>query len=603
MTGKKGQSFKTSRQTKIVRLFLISDKTAIFRLMAVWMIVFYLPGCVSVNARLSKDQTFSDNPYHDFLIGMDHKIKGEQLKTEGERLDDAVMKEKSRLEYLLAAERFSKVVDSDPAVGVAWEELVTCLVQADEDTRARKRIKKALAAGIESVTILEMLGDFYLADQDYKAAEETFTRVGQIAPGSLLAGLKLAELKEKKGDRKDAVRILETLRPYPGRTESRILHWKARLLAIDDCWLEALDAVSEAIESRPSSFECNLFQADLLERMGRIMQARDRYLKTLSIYPFDRAILRKTSRICATMEDLQCIIFLSKVFEETEAGDDPWALYLKVAELLLTGSPDSADSLLSSRVGDFGDDTDFHYWVGRVKEKSDLSADAEIAYRVALAIEPGNTDVLAALTSLLAGQDRFNEAVELLRRGIAYNREDPLIRYLLGLVSYVVGRFEESRDNLLDARALGYVRNETLESNLGATFEALGQFDEAIESFNLVIEINPMNHEALNYVAYMYAEQGVNLDEGLALAVRADSLNPENSYILDTIAWLQYKSGLFQDALAYITKAVEIHHDPVIMLHAGDIMRALGREEEAEEYWWRALEASRGEGNREDILD
>ena len=42
-----------------------------------------------------------------------------------------------------------------------------------------------------------------------------------------------------------------------------------------------------------------------------------------------------------------------------------------------------------------------------------------------------------------------------------------------------------------------------------------------------VVEADPKHAEALNFLAYTFAEQGENLDEALTLARRALELNPE----------------------------------------------------------------------------
>jgi len=56
------------------------------------------------------------------------------------------------------------------------------------------------------------------------------------------------------------------------------------------------------------------------------------------------------------------------------------------------------------------------------------------------------------------------------------------------------------------------------------------------------------------------------------------AVEPHSGYILDSMGWVLYKKGQFEQALVYLTRAVAGgENDPVIFEHLGEVSVALGR--------------------------
>jgi tetratricopeptide (TPR) repeat protein len=75
-----------------------------------------------------------------------------------------------------------------------------------------------------------------------------------------------------------------------------------------------------------------------------------------------------------------------------------------------------------------------------------------------------------------------------------------------------------------------------------------GDRDRSLELMHKVLEIEPDNASALNYIGYSWAEQGERLDEAEHMIRRAIALKPEDGYITDSLGWLFYQRGLQQEA-------------------------------------------------------
>lgn len=86
------------------------------------------------------------------------------------------------------------------------------------------------------------------------------------------------------------------------------------------------------------------------------------------------------------------------------------------------------------------------------------------------------------------------------------------------------------------------------------------------------------------------ADKGINLDESLNLIEKALKFEPENGYYIDSLGWVYFRLGRFDDALRELKRAVALSKDPVIYEHLGDIYYELGMKEEARDQWEKSLQ-------------
>jgi Flp pilus assembly protein TadD len=71
---------------------------------------------------------------------------------------------------------------------------------------------------------------------------------------------------------------------------------------------------------------------------------------------------------------------------------------------------------------------------------------------------------------------------------------------------------------------------------------------------------------------------------------RAVLARPDSGYIVDSLGWVFYRLGRYEEAVAPMERAVElVPNDPIINDHLGDVYWKVGRVREAEFQWSRAL--------------
>ncbi|OAN85984.1 tetratricopeptide repeat protein [Sulfitobacter geojensis] len=124
----------------------------------------------------------------------------------------------------------------------------------------------------------------------------------------------------------------------------------------------------------------------------------------------------------------------------------------------------------------------------------------------------------------------------------------------------------------------------------GIAHERRGDEAGSEADFRAALAINPEQPQVLNYLGYSMVEQNRNLEEALEMIERAVAASPQSGYIVDSLGWVLYRMGRYDEAVGHMERAVELLAvDPVVNDHLGDVYWAVGRQREAEFQWSRAL--------------
>ena len=67
-------------------------------------------------------------------------------------------------------------------------------------------------------------------------------------------------------------------------------------------------------------------------------------------------------------------------------------------------------------------------------------------------------------------------------------------------------------------------------------------------------------------------------------------MDPSNGAYLDTLGWIYYKKGDFDNAIRYLENASVIIDDAEILEHLGDVYFKIGNSEKALKNWKKSLE-------------
>jgi tetratricopeptide (TPR) repeat protein len=125
----------------------------------------------------------------------------------------------------------------------------------------------------------------------------------------------------------------------------------------------------------------------------------------------------------------------------------------------------------------------------------------------------------------------------------------------------------------------------------GTSYERAKQWDKAEADLKKALELVPEGLPAgraqvMNYLAYSWVDQNMNIDEAFKMLTKAVELAPRDGMIIDSLGWAYYRMGRYDDAARELEKAVELKPgDPTINDHLGDAYWKVGRKLEAKFQW------------------
>jgi uncharacterized protein HemY len=89
-------------------------------------------------------------------------------------------------------------------------------------------------------------------------------------------------------------------------------------------------------------------------------------------------------------------------------------------------------------------------------------------------------------------------------------------------------------------------------------------------------------------MGYSMAERNVRLPEARALIERALALAPADPFITDSLGWVAYRMGQFDEAIRLLRQAYAARPDTEIAAHLGEVLWAANQREEARRVWQSA---------------
>lgn len=442
--------------------------------------------------------------------------------------------------------------------------------------------------------VFSLLIDSLMRAERPAQAEQAMREVLEVDPGFTRARLSLAQAQSERGDHAGAAKTLEE-GPKEVLTDPEVRRRLAFELHQAGQYARALQLVEEMLIEDPGYFPNRYLQALGLAAMGRE----------------DEAIVATRDLLTSHPMNLDLGILLARLLEsrqEPEAAEET----LRAMERRLRSAGQIADANQA-----------------RVQRGLMLMRQAKWEKVLGLfepligrQVPPGDMDMAMILVEALVRSDRHEEALQLLsriepntvaeRRGWARQAE----------ILFEMGRDREAEEVLSRLAVEGTLDDLTLVAEvyqsreryeksipvleraleldpdstsllfwLAAANERSGKKGQAEDLLQQLLAIDPYFAPALNYLGYMWAEAGENLERALLLVQQAVEIEPDNGAFIDSLGWAHFRLGQYEEARGFLERAASlVGDDPVVYEHLGDLYVALGRLEQAREVYERALD-------------
>jgi tetratricopeptide (TPR) repeat protein len=122
--------------------------------------------------------------------------------------------------------------------------------------------------------------------------------------------------------------------------------------------------------------------------------------------------------------------------------------------------------------------------------------------------------------------------------------------------------------------------------------ERMNRLDITESDLRQILASEPDHVDALNALGYTLADRTDRYREAYDYIHRALELHPDNNAILDSMGWVLYRLGNYEEAIHYLRRSLAIKHDHEVAAHLGEVLWVSGARDEAMAVWQRALELS-----------
>ena len=446
------------------------------------------------------------------------------------------------------------------------------LVKKTKDlNKAIKYYEKAVGFPIDdlSTAYLQKLGDLYIINKQIDKALACFQKVALYAPDNLQILQKLALCHVAMGNKDKALGLLKKIAGREPQSPG-IYYYLGELydtLGDKDHAIENFKAARDAEPSNPKSY----LKLAVIHLRDNPQKAKEVIQDGLKHLPKEKLFLE----------------ILVQIYMRNHQYNEALTLFHQIQSSLLPDDPMLADPR-------------FYINYGIAAQQCLLVDKAIDLYAKALEIDPSLLDTRVRLANLHLWNKDKEEAFSLIETAILAAPDNFIPWFYYAIISLRAKEYKQATAAFKIAERIAIklpgdgaeVLDTSFYFNYGAVCERSGDYKTAEKLFVKSIDCNPENSDAYNYIAYMWAEKGVNLDNALDYVNHALEIEPDNAAYLDTIGWILFKKGNHEKALDFIRNAhVMMPGDPTILDHLGDVLAGLNREKMALQAWIKSFQA------------
>ena len=228
--------------------------------------------------------------------------------------------------------------------------------------------------------------------------------------------------------------------------------------------------------------------------------------------------------------------------------------------------------------------------LGAYQEQAGLLKEAIDSYTRALAANPSDRRLKERRIIALQSAGDFQRAAQFAADARRQHPDEVRFVQLQAQAMFSAGD-RSGALSLLEQAAKSFPRDRDTQFVLADTYNQAGRAADAERVLRQILTTDPENANALNYLGYILAVRGEQLDEAIRLVRRALDQQPENGAFLDSLGWAYFRKGDMGEAEKYLSAAAaRMPKNSEVQDHLGDLYARRGRWQDAIGAWTRALE-------------
>lgn len=493
------------------------------------------------------------------------------------------LESEKRFQFEQAAMQYKEIVKYDPETEKFFEKQVRLLLRTGQLDKAVEAGQAALKRFPKNKKIHMDLADILMSQGKADASIYHYEQVHQINPKS-----------------SRAIFLKGTVLEEQGRWgQAKDMYWKAakmehnnplgqfylgRALLHDNELEEAEKRFQMSVVLKPNLLQARKYLAWVYERLGKHEEALKEYNLLLKLKLKNSFIEERVAKL----QNLSDPAYKNEMSNyqgiPAELEKQP-NVHMRIAaiyfeETLYLRALDEFQLVVAA-----DDHKDPHVLMARIYESQGRLDKAIEEFEILRNLEPKSMDILLYSARLYSLDEKTDVAIKLLQNATEMEPKNDQIYHSLALAYMSNQENGKAVESMKKALVLN-PKKDSYYFELGALMEKAGDFKGAIENMRQAIEINPLHSNAHNFLGYIYALEGRDLDRALEHLKKALIIQPRNGYFLDSLGWIYFKKGDSEKALAQIQKAlIYTDPDPVLYDHLGDILFSLKNYDEATGAW------------------
>jgi tetratricopeptide (TPR) repeat protein len=320
----------------------------------------------------------------------------------------------------------------------------------------------------------------------------------------------------------------------------------ARLQLLDHKLDTARQLANEVLQLAPGNPAARLVIIQADQASGDLAAANRQIADLVRSYPDWSAVHYEAARLAISQSDWATA---GKALDRIEALDANSREAFEGRLAVDVGRKDfkSAFQLLDARLAKDPNDQRTLLVAGQVYMAAGDQGRAEGAWKKLLSVNPNNNDAYDALGRLYANSGRLADAEQ--------------------QFATLADKGGEAEYGLILAAVLAHSQ---------------GKLDVAKQRYEKALAANPQSAVPANNLAWIYAQEGGNLDVALKLAQTATRAEPDNPSFVDTLGVVLLKKGLATSAISEFQAAVnKSPKDASMQLHLAQAFAAAGKADDA----------------------
>jgi tetratricopeptide (TPR) repeat protein len=502
----------------------------------------------------------------------------------------------SRGEYKKAKPYLEKAYKNDPASLYLNKKMAVLFEKLGDFKGALKYARRCVEIDDKDLTSHMLLAELAAMSGDNDTEKKEYKAILALDPSQQRVRFLLATALMKNNQLEEAMKQLDELisenpnLPFAYYYKSRIyLEW-GKYQDAENGYLKTLDL--------DDTFEPALLDlASLYQSQKRLDEAIKLYQKLVSLYPNNRMAQERLMGLYNALgqkENLKELIGnIQSEFKPGDPGRQTLGIYY-----LQNGKVADAISELALVVTAWPDDYKSRYFLALAYEEARQTDKALEHFRLIKQESEYFVNSQIHMVYILSDTGKETEGMEVLQKAIKTKKDEASFYIILASIYEEKNDYKKAVSILQDG--LKYNEKDTdLYFRLGVALDKSGDKIGSIDQMKKVLEIDPNQAEALNYIGYSYAEEGIKLDEALDMIQKALRLKPDSGFIIDSLGWVYFRKGLYDDALSSLQKAFSLKSDdPTIAEHLGDVYFKKNEYQQSLEMYQKALSLKHDETDK-----